>query len=191
MKLFLILSFLISSVSFALPIDSGSGKVEFLAVGKPSAIKIRGEGKGPQGELHLKKSGTNVTLSGDLSVDLDSIETGIGLRDRHMKEKYLETGKFKTASLKIKEAALPITALSGTGDYTVPGLLTLKGVEKPVQLNIKLEPNGDKVKSVSSFKINLSDFPIEVPKYAGITVANDVDVSVESLISKTDLATIK
>lgn len=191
MKLISILIFLIPSISLAFPVDSGNGKVEFLAVGKPSAIKIKGEGKGPQGELQLKKSGAQFSLNGELTVDLDSIDTGIGLRDRHMKEKYLETAKFKTAVLKIKEATLPASALEGAGEYSLPGLLTLKGVEKPVQLKVKLEPEGDKIKSISFFKINLADFPIEVPKYAGITVANDVDVSVESQISKADLTSIK
>src|SRR5262249_37220642 len=45
---------------------------------------------------------TSGAVSGAVEVDLRTLQTGIGLRDRHLKEKYLETGRdntFATARL--------------------------------------------------------------------------------------------
>ncbi len=185
---------LISGLSFvaqAIPVQASQGKIEFLAIGRPAMIKIKGEGPGPTGQFDLKKSGEDLKLNANLIVDLDTLETGIGLRDRHMKEKYLETAKFKTATLKINQAPLPTSALQGTGNFSVPGTLTIRGVEKPVEISIKLETTGEKIKSQSAFKINLADFTIDIPKYAGITVANDVEVRVETVVVKTDLKEMK
>lgn len=179
------------ALSFAIPLTSGNGKTEFLAVGKPSAIKIKGEGKGPEGQFDLKKSGAGYALTAEITFDLDTLDTGISLRDRHMKEKYLETSKFKSATVKIKDAPVAAEAAAGNGDFKVPGTLTLKGVEKPVEISLKLETSGEQVKCLSSFKVALTEFPLEIPKYAGITVANEVEVKVETAFPKKELTTIK
>lgn len=191
MKLFIILAALIPLSASGVPLDSNSGKLEFLAIGKPSAIKIKGEGPGPTGEFTLKKNGSTLQLSADLQIDLSSVQTGISLRDRHMKEKYLETDKFKTAHLLIKSADLGESALNGSGAHKVPGTLKIKGVEKPVDITVTLLPAGENTKSVSTFKINLTEYPIGVPSYAGITVASDVEVKVETQFATATLKDVK
>src|SRR3989338_6695806 len=66
---------------------SEAGDVRFLAVGKPSMLKIHGKGKILAADFQLEKE----SLKGSAEVDLNSIDTGIALRNQHMKEKYLET----------------------------------------------------------------------------------------------------
>lgn len=191
MRFLIVLAALAPLCASGVPLESTAGKLEFLAIGKPSAIKIKGEGPGPTGEFTLKKNGSTVQLSADLQIDLSAVQTGISLRDRHMKEKYLETDKFKTAQLVIKQAELAETALKGSGTHKVPGTLRIKGVEKPVDITVALQPAGDKTRSVSTFKINLTEYPIGVPSYAGITVANDVEVKVETQFATATLKDVK
>ena len=73
-----------------------------MAIGRPAAIKILGKSKGPSGELKIQKSDQDFLVNGEAIIDLDSFETGINMRDQHMKEKYLETGKGKNAKLIIE-----------------------------------------------------------------------------------------
>ena len=103
MKIWLGVVFLITSYSFAVPIDLSTteGKVEFLAVGQPSALKIRGklsDEKPISGSLEV----VDGSLSGTAKVKLDGFDTGIELRNRHMKEKYLETGKYPETAVKLE-----------------------------------------------------------------------------------------
>src|ERR1700743_1526023 len=70
---------------------SPTGTVTFLAVGKPSAIKINGTGEAAKGSLTLAADNK---ASGVLTFNLKSLNTGIDLRDKHMKEKYLQVDQF-------------------------------------------------------------------------------------------------
>ena len=68
---------------------SASGTVEFCsATGHPSALHVDGKGVGLK---DLSISQNNVT--GTVSFDLNTLDTGISMRNEHMKEKYLEVTK--------------------------------------------------------------------------------------------------
>ena len=62
-------------------------------------------------------------------------------------------------------------------EFPWSGALSLKGQEKPIDGGLaKLEQK----KFTASFTIKLKDYPeIGVPKYLGITMANDIEVVVE------------
>jgi polyisoprenoid-binding protein YceI len=149
------------------------GKIEFHAIGKPAAIKIHGKGPGPQGTIHVADG----KVTGELTVDLNQFETGIGLRDRHMKEKYLETAKHPQAKLKIESLSFA-PSTGGAREGTFRGDLTLHDVTKPIEGKAKVETKGAVASVKSDFRIKISDYQIDVPTYMGITVANEVDVEV-------------
>jgi hypothetical protein len=73
--------FAFASVAQAKLAGSG-GEVSFTAVG-PAGLKIVGSTT----QISVKEDGSNVLVS----VPLATVDTGIGLRNKHMKEKYLET----------------------------------------------------------------------------------------------------
>jgi polyisoprenoid-binding protein YceI len=163
--------------SSAVPVElrTDAGNVEFLATGWPSALKIHGKGKGPDGVLNI----TDRAVSGSLAVDLTSLETGIALRDRHLKEEYLQVDRFPQARLTLTH--LDVTQVpegAAFGPVTVPfeGTLLLHGVEKPVSGQAKVSRNDARVNVSAQFSIKLGDFGVDIPKYMGITVAEKVDV---------------
>src|SRR5262245_53986728 len=168
-----------SSASPSAPIhvelDKKGGCVEFFAVGWPSALKIHGKGRGPEGELLVVAH----QVRGSIEFDLETLETGIELRDRHMKEQYLQTSRFPRAVLKLEGVDAKRLADS-TGSVSLPfrGMLSLHGVDKPVAGEAKVSQAGSRLGTVATFEIQLGDFGIEVPKYLGITVAEKVQVKV-------------
>lgn len=149
------------------------GSVTFLATGKPGFLRINGEGGRPIGHFIMDLAHTKVT-SGDVTVHLDAFETGLSTRDRHMKEKYLETKKFPDAiftatALNFKNGKLP-------GETDLHGTLTLHGMTKPVTAKVKVTPQNNTFAIEADFEIVLSEFSIKIPEYAGITVAEKVKV---------------
>jgi polyisoprenoid-binding protein YceI len=151
------------------------GNVEFLATGWPSALKIHGKGAGPDGVLTI----ADHTLSGALAVDLSSLETGIGLRDRHLKEEYLQVDRYPQARLTLSHLDVACVPEGTTfGPVVVPfeGTLLLHGVSKPVSGQARVSRHDDRVNVSAQFSIKLGDFGVEIPKYMGITVAEKVDV---------------
>ena len=154
-------------------VDSGSTK--FLAVGRPSLLKIRGEGKGPQGDLQVADG----QVTGELKVDIASFNTGIDMRDHHMKEKYLEVEKFPTATLAIKKATIGDTA-SLPKDIDFEGELTLHGVAQPVKGKAHVEKQGADFTFTANFPVKITDHKIDIPTYGGIKIADEVTVEVAS-----------
>lgn len=150
------------------------GKVEFLAIGNPGALRVKGTGKGPVGTV----STANNKLNAVLEFDLRSLKTGIDLRDSHMKQKYLDTGTHPMAKLVIKDFALPNE--SGEASFEAPGQLTLKGVTKSIKCKVESERSSKSAKFDASFRIKLEDFGIDIPKYLGITMAENVDITVKA-----------
>jgi polyisoprenoid-binding protein YceI len=186
---FFFLSLCLCLKAAAFPLEAQNGKSEFLAIGRPAALKIVGRGAGPTGELTLQKEGDSQLLSGEVHLDLESFDTGIGLRDKHMKETYLETGKSKNAVLKFSQARLNDEILQKGGEARLPGVLQLHGVEKPIEIQMNFSHNPDGIKALSSFEIKISDFAIAIPSFSGIKVADLVQIKIETLISKTSLDT--
>jgi polyisoprenoid-binding protein YceI len=152
-----------------------AGSVEFLATGWPSALKIHGKGTGPAGTLTV----SDHCVSGFLAVDLASLETGIGLRDRHLKEEYLQVDRYPEARLTFSHldvGAVPEGPTFGAVAVPFEGTLRLHGVEKPVTGQAKVSRNDARLTVSAQFSIRLGDFGVGVPKYMGITVAEKVDV---------------
>jgi polyisoprenoid-binding protein YceI len=154
-----------------------SGTIEFVAVGWPSALRIRGKGQGATGRLTLERQ----SLSGQVSFPLDSLDTGIALRNRHMREQYLETGKYPHAVFKPTSVALkrvPAAAAFSVKDVPFEGRLDLHGTEHPVRGAAHVTRRDAEVKVDAVFDVHTSDFGISTPQYMGITVAEDVKVTV-------------
>ncbi len=154
-----------------------AGKVEFKTKGWPNLVTIKGEGPGVSGSL--KQDGGKV--SGDLSFQLDSLKTGIDLRDSHMKDNYLEVKQHPTAQLTLKDVAVPENL---DGSFAFTGTMNLHGVEKEVKGQAELELDGDQIRMTAEIPVKLSDFKIAIPSYQGITVAEKVTILFESTVTK-------
>lgn len=151
------------------------GRTEFVAVGKPAMLKIRGETQGPQGNLTFK----DVKVSGNIKLDLQGLNTGIDLRDEHMKKRYLEVEKHPVAELTLQDFTLPMKVSEikkKVADQKFNAMLKLHGISKPVDGTYEVEPQGKNLKVHASYHIKLSDFNIDIPSYAGLKVADSVDI---------------
>ncbi len=186
-KTCLLFVLMFGSLGHSVTLEAAKGKTEFLAIGRPSALKISGTGLGPTGDLKFTKDKDQVLLNGQAKVDLASLETGIGMRDRHMKEKYLEVEKFKEATLNFKDAKFAASLLKTGGEVNVPATLTLHGKEKPITVVMKLKASDSKITASSSFALKLSAYGIDIPTFSGITVADEVQITTETEVAKTSM----
>ena len=124
--------------------------------------------------------GAPPAASGEFVVDLDTLDTGIDLRNAHMRERYLETGRdpeFAKAVLSgIQLAGLDTAAPSGRGSFK--GLLRLHGVTRPVQGQVEVRRRGTTRQVHAVFPVRLPDFDIPKPRYLGVGVRDEVTVHV-------------
>jgi polyisoprenoid-binding protein YceI len=121
-----------------------------------------------------------VLLAGELSVDLATIDTGIALRNRHLRENYLEIAKgpgFDKAVL--SELRLHDAKGEGfEGRSAFTATLRLHGLSRPVTGTTEIRREGTGVRVTASFPLTLTDFGIEPPQYMGVGVGNRLIVRV-------------
>jgi polyisoprenoid-binding protein YceI len=103
-------------------------------------------------------------------VNLKSMKTGLPLRDKHGKEKYLEVEKYPNT--------IGINAKGQNGKGKA--MIELRGVKKEVEGTYKIVGN----EVLADFPIKLSDFKISGIKYMGVGVDDDVKVHVTLPIKK-------
>ncbi|MBI3017243.1 MAG: YceI family protein [Deltaproteobacteria bacterium] len=189
-KYFLAFVILLSFSADGAPLPSQKGQVvlpskessvEFVAIGRPTALKIRGKGGIPEGSFFIQKN----EVTGSVEVILENFDTGIGLRNEHMRKKYLEIEKFPKAKLEVKKMILPPSFWreenTSFKEVAYEGVLSLHGVSRSVQGVFELEKRADHISVQASFTLKLSDFGIMTPNFKGITVAQDVQVIVSFL----------
>jgi len=119
-------------------------------------------------------------LAGSLAVDLRTVDTGIDLRNDHLREKYLEVDKgagYDQAVLSdVVLQGVNADAPAGKGSFT--GSLMLHGVKKSVTGPVEIRQAGTGWRVRASFPLNLPDYNIDKPRYLGVGVKDTVQVSV-------------
>jgi polyisoprenoid-binding protein YceI len=119
-------------------------------------------------------------FKGSLSVALDTLDTGIALRNHHLRDKYLEVGKgegFATAVLSDIRLG-DVDPDTFQGRTTFSGSFTLHGVTKPVSGDAEIRRDGASVRISASFAVTIPDFGIEKPRYLGVGVKDRVEVHI-------------
>ncbi len=105
------------------------------------------------------------------SADPSTIQTGIGIRDKHLKRAdYFHVTKYPEISIRSKK-------FKKTGRHKFAGQfdLTVKGITKTVNIPFTMKKENDKMKYEAFFEINRLEYAIGEPS---ITVDDNVMVTV-------------
>ena len=168
----------------ALMLGAATAKAAHYKVVDGSVVQLVGHiTSGTFTATNKKVSGTIETdasgkvVNGAIVMKADSFETGISMRDRHMREKYLQADKYPVITLDITGAQLPE---KGVGEFDVDGTFECHGVKKPAKLHVKVsDAGGGVLKATSAFPIDITQYGIEQPKFAVVKMETTVDVTVE------------
>ena len=110
-------------------------------------------------------------------VDLASLDTGIGLRNRHMRDNYLEVDEHPYATFDGNVARI---APEDAGfRVESEGVFAIHGVERPRTLDCRVDPDGDGWRVACGFVVNLTDHDIEIPKIMFLKLAEDIRVEID------------
>lgn len=125
---------------------------------KASIESFKGISRNLAGQLSLADS----TL--DFFLDLNTIVTGITLRDRQMRENFLETEKFPFAEFTGKMYTKIDTGTEAPQKVFIRGNFTIHGVTKELDVIATLTPKGrNSMLATASWPLKLTDYNIEVP----------------------------
>jgi polyisoprenoid-binding protein YceI len=159
-SLILVIFFLCSQIAIA------ESSVKWEGTGSPGFLSIEGKGGKVKGAIKTDKDGK---VSGTFDFDLSTLDSGIELRNDHMKNKYLEIKKFPTASLVLNPTVMP-----KQGYFNWTGSLTLHGVTNKVGGVAFLE--GKQIEA--KFSIETPDYKIKKATYMGVGLDDKINIVV-------------
>ena len=154
------------------PLDDKS-EIKFTI--KNFGLNASGSFNGLKGSIVFNPSDPSAS-SFNVSVDVNTINTGIDARDSHLKkEDYFDATKFPTINF-------ISTNITGSNNaYTVTGKLTIKGVIKTVSFPFTTQnQNGDLVLT-GNFNINRKDFGVGG---SSAVLGNNVDINLKVVAAK-------
>ena len=115
-----------------------------------------------------------------IAINIDTLDTGNSLRNKEMRERYLETNKFGTATFKSVSVSGPASITANQpADINVTGDLTLHGVTRRMTIPVRVVLLPDRIHATTSFKIHMPDFGISVPHNILVTVNDEVPVRLD------------
>jgi polyisoprenoid-binding protein YceI len=149
---------------------SGTPHVDFRASG-PAGMRINGT----TSDLDVDDRGARIVVR----VPLANLTTGISLRDRHMRDKYLQVGSYPNAELTVDRSAVRFPPDGGTSSGDATGSMSIHGRSRNVSFHYTVARNGGQLRVVGTTSVDIRDYDIHVPSYLGITVKPNVDVEVQ------------
>lgn len=176
--------------SYAIDADKHSPN-EASFTSKAAIVKFTGRTPRVTGEARLDPQDV-AKAAGAVTVDLASLDTGIELRNEHMRGT-LEAGRFPTATYKFTSIKVPGNKLAANTPVagTATGTITIHGVTRPltapVELTLLPETDakyrpGDWIHLSSTFKVKMTDFGIALPpSVLGVKVADELDIAIDGM----------
>lgn len=135
-------------------------------------------------ELNPEALGDSIELA--ITVDLASLDTGIPLRDRHMRENHLETARYPAAVFRggrLNGLAGRALSPGQTVRGEVEGSFLLHGIERPLKVPVEVtreqDDEGERLRVRAAFGVRLADHEISRPQFLVLKLQDTQHVTVE------------
>jgi polyisoprenoid-binding protein YceI len=157
--------------------SADQGKVEFIS--KASIETFTGISNELKGFIDLE------TKKIDFYLDLNTLRTGITLRDEHMRESYLETKKYPFAEFTgILNGYNP--ARKDTQSVIAVGTFSLHGVTTSRTIQGRIFEGSDHIYVEANWDVLLSDHKITIPKVLFLKLADRQEVRIQTRLNRKD-----
>ena len=149
------------------PVD---GKSEIKFTVKNFGVNTNGTLSGLKGSIQFNPSNISAA-SFNISVDVNTINTGVDMRDNHLKkDEYFNTEKYPTITYTSAEIK------ANNDGYIISGQLTIKGISKNISFPFTAVAQNSGMLFTGNFSINRKDFDVGG---SSAVLSNNVDVSLK------------
>lgn len=142
---------------------------------------------------YVSWSGDSLTSGSDyegsevyFEVELAGLKTGIGLRDRHLRDNYLEADLYPYAF--IAGHIVGVQIANDTSKVEISGSFTIHGVERPFGTICSVVRTGTTYHVMSEFEVRLTEHNIEVPSLMFLKVNEVIAVKLDFYLQPMDPA---
>ncbi len=108
------------------------------------------------------------------------------LMQEHFNENYMDSHKYPKATFQGSLTDFSIKKLQNNkGLFELDGTLTIKGVEKKIQIPVSVKEQNNRIYLSGVFSVHPKDYGIKIPSIVRDKIAKDIQISIEyELIEK-------
>ncbi len=176
-----------ASKNFAVE-PSESNEVVFIS--RATGETFEGHTREIFGQFYFDPEDLNAQVGGKLVADVLSLDTGIGLRNQHMRENHLHPDVFPTIEFVLEEiVAPPATSIPDKQSITLKarGKFTLHGMTRTIEpeLTAVFDSADSTLQVTARFKVKLQEYHIARPQFLFLKLAEEQDVKVQFIARET------
>jgi polyisoprenoid-binding protein YceI len=159
-----------------------AGSAAFIANTNVSAISVKGKSAALQANTTITQNQEGLQLDHiEAWVPVNTLNTGMGVRDEHMRKYIFTTADGKTPDLRFEavKTSCPALGANHTTTCQVAGTLSVRGISRPFALALKVHEQAQVFKVAADGIVKLSDYGIDGPVEFGVKTQNDVQLHLE------------
>src|SRR5207245_7163 len=128
-----------------------------------------------QGSFHIRTGTSPLIAAMNVTVDLRTLQTDAGMRDRYVRHHALETDTYPYATfISVSTQGLPTSYSDGqTVHFQLIGNLTLHGKTNKETFDVQGKVEGKTITGTATSTIYMTDFGVEPPNLANIAIAQN------------------
>ncbi|MCB0201819.1 MAG: YceI family protein [Anaerolineae bacterium] len=169
-------------VSYEVDEEFGAGALDRLGIAA-GLNKTVGRTSTVDGALTLNFDGATPQLvDASFTVDISTLTSDQRMRDGRIRDEWLESSRFPTASFTATEIQNAPDAYTEGNEVTfqVAGDLTVREITQPVVFEVTATLDGDTISGVATTEFLMSSFGVDPPKMTNLfTVGDDTTIRVE------------
>jgi polyisoprenoid-binding protein YceI len=139
---------------------------------KATVESFSGKTRQVEGFIEVTPASLGDSVAVRVTVDLASLDTGIDLRNQHMRKNHLETDKYPKAVFRGATIRPPHPSTLEPGErqsLEIEGDFELHGVSRrmriPVEVTLTVEDGTPRLRVAGQFSVGLEDFGIKRPQF--------------------------
>lgn len=163
---------------------TGDSRVYFSVDTTKEKVNFENDAVNGKWIINLNDAGS---MKGQGSIDMSHINSGNEKRDRHLKEPdFFDIEKYPNAEFTASsfEGLLPEWQEGTAYDFTMNGVLTVRGIDKDVTFSGKALYENEQVKLSGTTYVTFGDFGLERPKSVLLSAEKDITVQLELVLKR-------
>jgi len=183
LTLLLALSWAATALAADFTIKPSQDKNLVVFTSKATLESFQGKTKQVSGQVSCDPASLADSVTVRVEVDLASLDTGIPMRNKHMRENHLETAKYPKAVFeggRILEASARTLSPGTTVHLRLAGQFDLHGVKRPLEapVDVTLAKDGS-LQITTHFDVALADYKIDRPSFLVMKLEDKQHVTVQ------------
>lgn len=155
-------------------LDDGQSRVEFHV--RDNRGGFTGVARDVDARIVVREQDDSFSGQVDVRIDARTMTTGVGVRDRQMRQDFLHTDRFP--AITFRGTALP-RARPGALAFpaVLRGDLTIKDVTREVEIPLRVTALADSYLAEGQVTVRMTDFRIPIPRFLVFVAEDPVQIS--------------